>query len=107
MVSAHATGATGFLSPLASVAPGLVRSLYDLVRVEDYKGAYAPQVEAALLHRLVNPAGVPGLKAAAAMMGRDAGPTRPPLPALDAAAGVALRDGMSKLARLGAEQRGW
>lgn len=107
MVSAHATGATGFLSPLANVAPRLVRSLYDRVKVEDYKGAYDAQVQAALLHRVIHPHGVPALKMAAREMGRDPGPVRPPLVGLNADGSADLARELKALPALASEPRGW
>lgn len=107
MVSAGATGATGLLSPLATFAPKLVRQLYDLCRKEDYKAAFAAQEAAALLFRALKGPGVPGLKAAAQLAGRDCGLLRPPLPPLDAAATQALATAIAAVPGTQAEPRGW
>ncbi len=107
MVSPTRTGATGFLSPLANVAPRLVRALYDRVKVEDYKGAYDAQVEAALLHRMIHPHGVPALKMWTREMGREHGARPPPLVGLDAEGSAQLARDLTTLKSLAAEPRGW
>lgn len=107
MISAGAIGATGMLSPLASVAPKLVRKLYDLCRAENYQAARSLQEEAAILFRLLHDAGPAGLKAAAKAMGRDCGVPRQPLPALTDAEARTLVAEISKVASVKAEPRGW
>ena len=64
MISASAVGATGMLSPLTTVAPRLVRELYELCRAEKYKDARRAQEAAAILFRVFKGVGVSGLKAA-------------------------------------------
>jgi 4-hydroxy-tetrahydrodipicolinate synthase len=105
MISASAIGATGMLAPLASVSPRLVRGLYDLCRAEKYNDARAQQEEAAILFRLFRDGGVPGLKAAVRVMGRDCGDPRPPLLAL--ADTKALAAELAGVAGVKAEPRGW
>ena len=105
MISAGAIGATGMLSPLASVSPRLVRGLYDLCRAEKYQDALGLQQEAAILFRLFRDAGVPGLKAAARLMGRDCGGPRPPLPALADTKTLAAE--LAGIAGVKSEPRGW
>ncbi len=107
MISASAIGATGLLSPLAGLAPRLVRKLYDLCRAEQYKGAGPAQEDAAILFRIFKDNGICGLKVAAAAMGRDCGNPRPPLPTLDEAEKKALVAEMSAVAAVKAEPRGW
>jgi 4-hydroxy-tetrahydrodipicolinate synthase len=105
MVSAGAIGATGLLSPLATIAPNLVHELYDLCQAENYKAAHSPQLDAAILFRLFRDAGPAGLKAAARQFGRDCGDPRLPL--------VPLADERALMAELAAveilktEPRGW
>lgn len=105
MISASAIGATGLLSPLASIAPRLVSNLYRACRAENYVAARPMQEDAAILFRLMRDSGVAGLKAGAAAQGRDCGDPRPPL--------VTLRDGsglqasMAQARSLAAEPRGW
>jgi len=105
MISASAIGATGLLSPLASLAPRLVSNLYRACRAENYVAARPMQEDAAILFRLMRDSGVAGLKAGAAAQGRDCGDPRPPL--------VTLRDGsglqasMAQARSLAAEPRGW
>jgi dihydrodipicolinate synthase/N-acetylneuraminate lyase len=79
MISAAAIGATGLLSPLASIAPQLVGELYRLCRQESYQTARPLQEDAAVLFRLLRDTGVGGLKAAARRRGRPCGEPRPPL----------------------------
>jgi len=107
MISAGAIGATGMLSPLASISPKLVHELYGLCRAENYRAARAPQEDAAILFRLLRDCGPAGLKAATKAMGRDCGAPRPPLPELLHAAARALAAEISKVVSVKAEPRGW
>ena len=56
MVSAAAIGATGLFSPLAGVAPKLVRKLYDLCRDGQLFDAREAQEEVGALRQLLKPA---------------------------------------------------
>lgn len=107
MISARAIGATGVLSPLSNIAPRLVHELYDFCRVENYQDARSKQTELAALHRLLRQTGVPGLKAAARVMGRDCGVPRPPLSALADAECRALTENLSAISGINSEPRGW
>ena len=107
MISARAIGATGVLSPLSTVAPRLVRELYDFCRVENYQDARGKQTELAALQRLLRQTGVPGLKAAARIMGRDCGTPRPPLSALTDAECRALAKNISAISGIKSEPQGW
>ena len=83
MISAAAVGATGMVSSIAGIAPGLVHDLYTLCRKENFEEARPAQEKAAILFRALRDTGVSGLKVAHRSMGRDCGNPRPPLPALD------------------------
>jgi 4-hydroxy-tetrahydrodipicolinate synthase len=107
MISARAIGATGVLSPLSNIAPRLVHELYDFCRVENYRDARGKQTELAALHRLLRHIGVPGLKAAARVMGRDCGVPRPPLVALANTDYRALAENLSTIKGISSEPRGW
>jgi 4-hydroxy-tetrahydrodipicolinate synthase len=107
MISAGAVGATGLLSPLASVAPELVRTLYDLCRSERYKDARRQQEDAAILFRLLRNTGVPGLKTATQIMGRDCGRPRPPLPPSTETEARALAAELAAIESIKTEPRGW
>jgi 4-hydroxy-tetrahydrodipicolinate synthase len=107
MISAGAVGATGLLSPLASVSPRLVGELYRACRREKYKEAYPLQEDAAILYRALRDAGVPGLKAAVRAFGRDCGNPRAPLPALDASCAQNLIGQIAAVHSTTAEPRGW
>ena len=107
MVSAAAIGATGLFSPLAGVAPKLVRQLYDLCRQEAYSAARPPQEAVAALHQAVKGGGVAGVKAAMRLMGRDCGVPRVPVPALEDAEVGALAGKLERLEALRDEPRGW
>jgi 4-hydroxy-tetrahydrodipicolinate synthase len=107
MISAGATGATGMLTPLSSVAPKLVRELYDLCRAEKYAEARPVQEDAALLFRALKESGAIGLKAAAKYLGRDCGIPRPPLPPMGAEATQDLIATLSTSGRANSEPRGW
>lgn len=107
MVSAAAIGAEGVFSPLAAIAPGLTRRLYDLCREDRLFEARAPQEEMAALRQLVKKAGAASLKAALRAMGRDCGDVRPPLRALGEVERGRLAEGLATMAALQAEPRGW
>ncbi len=107
MISAGAVGATGMLSPLATVSPRLVRKLYDLCRAEKYKDAFGAQEDAAILFRVFHDTDAAGLKAAARVMGRDCGIPRAPLRGLDEARTHALTAAMSRAQAIKTEPRGW
>lgn len=107
IISAHATGATGLLSSVANVAPGLVRKLYDLAVLEKYLEARPAQVDAAFLYRLFHKHGVAGLKVGCKLMARDCGQARPPLPVMDGAIVDEIGNEIAKVAALTTEKRGW
>jgi 4-hydroxy-tetrahydrodipicolinate synthase len=107
MVSAHATGATGFLAPTAIIAPQLMKHLYQHVCQEKYKEAHDLQVDAAFLYRLFDKYGVAGLKVGAKLMARDCGQARPPLPIMDGVVVDAIAHELTKVKALAIEKRGW
>jgi 4-hydroxy-tetrahydrodipicolinate synthase len=106
MVSAGAIGATSMFSPLAGVAPKLVRRLYDICRTEKYFEARKPQEDLAALRQAIRQAGGGGLKGAMRVMGRDCGEPRPPLDALGEAY-PALASALKAMPALRDEPRGW
>jgi 4-hydroxy-tetrahydrodipicolinate synthase len=103
MVSAAAIGATGLFSPLAGVAPKLVRSLYDSCRQNLLVEARSAQEAVAALRQHLKTSA--SLKAALRAMGRDCGVPRPPLQALDAEAAKTLADTIEPMLR--DEPHGW
>ena len=105
MVSAAAIGATGMVSSLAAVAPGLVRALYESCRDGKLFEARAAQERMASLRHAMKPGGAPQLKAALRALGRDCGDPRPPLMPVDAADAKALSLALDTL--LADEPRGW
>jgi 4-hydroxy-tetrahydrodipicolinate synthase len=107
LVSAAAIGARGLFSPLAVIAPTLVRRLFDLCAAHKLFEARALQEDAAALRQIVKPGGVAALKAAARVMGRDCGVPRPPLLPLNAEAEKTLTAAISQLTALAGEPRGW
>lgn len=107
MISAKAIGTTGAFCPLASVAPALVREVYDACRTEDYSAARKPQEELAALRQLLKKGGVAALKAALRAMGRECGEPRYPLMPLGEVERVSLSDQLAALTALRAEARGW
>jgi dihydrodipicolinate synthase/N-acetylneuraminate lyase len=107
LISAGAIGATGVFSPLAGIAPYLVRRLYGLCRAEKYREARRPQEEIAALRQMVKRDGVAGLKGAMRAMGRDCGGPRPPLRALDAGAYEKLTMELGALPAVREEHHGW
>jgi 4-hydroxy-tetrahydrodipicolinate synthase len=107
MISAKAIGTTGTFSPLASIAPALVRRVHEACRKEDYSAARAPQEELAALRQLLKKGGIAALKAASRAMGRDCGEPRYPLMPLGEAERVSLSDQLAAVTALRAEPRGW
>ena len=107
MISAHATGATGFLAPTAIVAPQLMKKLYEHVSKEKYKEAHDLQVDAAFLYRLFDKHGAAGLKVGAKLMARDCGQARPPLPVMDGVVIDEIAHELTKVKALATEKRGW
>ena len=106
-VSARAIGATGLMSPLASIAPALVRRMFDDCAKDRLFEARAAQEDVAALRQIMKSGGVAALKSVMRIMGRDAGHPRPPLPPLSAEAEAKLKAGMAAITALGSEKRGW
>jgi len=107
LVSAAAVGAHSMFSPLAVIAPKLMRRLFDLCAAQKLFEARGLQEDAAALRQIVKPGGVAALKAAARAMGRDCGHPRAPLLPLDAAAEKTLTVAIAQLPALADEPRGW
>jgi len=107
MISAAAVGATGMVSSVSSIAPGLVRELYALCDAERFAEARPAQERAAILFRALRDHGASALKAAARSMGRDCGKARPPLPELGEAATRALFLELSAAGVTTSEPRNW
>ena len=107
MVSAGAIGAKGAFSPLAAIAPGRVRELYDLCRKDRLFEARKVQEEIAALRQLVKKAPAASLKAALRAMGRDCGEVRPPLRPVGEEEYGRLSEAVAEIAALRAEPRGW
>jgi len=103
MVSASAIGASGLFSPLAGIAPKLIRRLYESCRKDQLLEARTAQEAVAALRQHLKTSG--SLKAAARALGRDCGVPRPPLQALDAEATRALAAALEGTLR--DEPRGW
>jgi 4-hydroxy-tetrahydrodipicolinate synthase len=106
-VSAAAIGSRGLFSPLAVIAPKLMRRLFDLCTAQKLFEARALQEDAAALRQIVKLGGVAALKAAARAMGRGCGDPRPPLLPLDSATEKMLTAAITQLAALADEPRGW
>jgi 4-hydroxy-tetrahydrodipicolinate synthase len=104
MVSAAAIGATGIFSSLASIAPRLVRTLYDHCRANRLVEARSAQEAIAAVGQLLK-GGARALKAASRVMGRDCGDPRPPLIAANSSASTAIEAELPKI--LCDEPRGW
>jgi 4-hydroxy-tetrahydrodipicolinate synthase len=107
MVSAAAIGAGSLFSPLAGVAPRLVRQLYELCADQKLFEARNVQEELAALRQLIKRSGIAGLRAAMAAMGRACGAPRPPLESLEHRAADLLHAQLGALRGLSAEPRGW
>ncbi len=107
MVSSGAIGAKTLFSPLAGVAPKLIRQLYDLCRQDKYVDARPAQEQVAALYQAVKVPGLCGLKGAVSVMGRECGNVRAPNTLLGAAARDTLASALKGLPALAAEPRGW
>jgi 4-hydroxy-tetrahydrodipicolinate synthase len=108
MVSASVMGGFGAFSALASVAPGLVRQVYDMCAREDYIWARKGQEDLAALRQIVmKPRLETGLKGALRALGRDCGQPRPPSKALGEAEYGTLSASLDAMKFLGTEPRGW
>jgi 4-hydroxy-tetrahydrodipicolinate synthase len=108
MVCASVIGGFGAFSSLASVAPRLVRQVYDLCAKEDYIRARKGQEDLAALRQIVmKPRLETGLKGALRALGRDCGQPRPPSKALGEPEYGTLAESLDAMKFLGAEPRGW
>ncbi|MEQ1911950.1 MAG: dihydrodipicolinate synthase family protein [Vicinamibacterales bacterium] len=96
--AALCAGVSGGILALASLVPDACVRLFELVRAGNYEAARDLQRQVLPLARLISTGyGVPGLKAALALSGIDAGLPRPPLAPAPEAAVSALRTALSAL----------
>jgi 4-hydroxy-tetrahydrodipicolinate synthase len=107
MISAAAIGATGLLSPLASIAPQLMSKLYALCIAEKFAEARPAQEQAAFIYRALRDSGVAGFKSGMRAMGRDCGTPRAPLAALTEADSKVLLAELTAAGTMNSEPRGW
>ena len=107
LVSARAIGAKGLFSPLAGVAPVLLRGLYDHCKKEQYRDARQAQEAIAAVRHALKKDGIAGLKAAVAAMGRDCGGPRYPLLPLGEAERLRVAEQLAAMPALRGEPRGW
>jgi len=107
MVPAGVIGAMGVFSPLAGVAPNLVKQVYALCTDQKFTAARAGQEDLAELAHTLKLAGLAGLKAAMRVMGRECGRPRPPSRALSDAEHATLTKDLNAMKFLQSEPRGW
>ncbi len=107
MVPNGTLGGSGVFSPLASIAPRLVRELHELCRKQQFVQARKIQEQLAELHHLVKTAGRSGLKGAMRALGRDCGEPRLPAIGLGEAELARFMERVGALPYLRAEPRGW
>jgi len=107
LISAFSIGARSAFAPLAIVAPRTVARLFAACAREDYAQARRDQEALAALVQAVRPWGVPGLKAAARIMGRDLGEVRAPLTPVPAADRKRMAAAIRAIALLRDEPQGW
>jgi 4-hydroxy-tetrahydrodipicolinate synthase len=107
MVQPGVLGAKGAVSGLSTIAPKLVRQVYDLCASEKFIEARKPQEQLAWLYHVTKRDGVPGFKEVLRLVGRDCGEARPPLHGLTPAQRDALTGEVSRMSFLEAEQYGW
>jgi 4-hydroxy-tetrahydrodipicolinate synthase len=113
-VPAFALGGSGVFSPLAAIAPGLVRDVYNLCKARKFIEARGKQENIAELHHLVKEAGqsglkdgIAGIKCAMAVMGRECGAPRPPVRALGEVERGRIAEAVRAMPFLQSEPRGW
>jgi 4-hydroxy-tetrahydrodipicolinate synthase len=107
MVPNGVVGGLGVFSPLAGVAPKLVKRIYDLCTQQQFTQARPAQEDMAELAHRLKIAGLAGLKGALRAMGRDCGRPRPPARALNETEQGKLADDLLAMKFLQAEPRGW
>lgn len=100
-------GGNGAFSPLAAVAPKLVRELYELCRKQQFTQARKLQEQLAELHHVLKKAGRSGLKGAMRAMGRDCGEPRLPALGLGEFELGSFMQQVSAMPYLRTEPRGW
>ncbi len=106
-VSAYSIGASGSVSPLAAIAPRLVRRCHDDCRADRLWEARKAQESLAALRKLLKDFGFAGLKFALQALGRDCGPHRAPVRELSGAEAGRLAATLEAFAPLADEPRGW
>ena len=79
MVSLYAIGGSGAFSAMSSIAPKLICELNAICVKGDYAAAQQAQFTVSKLYSLMKPWPASSLKAVTAKLGRDVGPTRPPV----------------------------
>jgi 4-hydroxy-tetrahydrodipicolinate synthase len=114
LVPASALGGNGAIVPLAGVAPGLVRQVYELCKQEKFVEARGMQEDIASLHHAIREAGesglkdgLAGIKSAMAFMGRECGVPRPPVRPLGEIERGRLEEQLQAMSFLKTEPRGW
>jgi len=114
MVSAGALGGTGMFSSLSAIAPKLVRSLFDMCKMEQFVEARGVQENIGALNHAIKAAGSSGLgdglagtKAVLASMGRDCGAPRPPVRRAGEIERGRLLEAIAAMPFLKDEPRGW
>jgi 4-hydroxy-tetrahydrodipicolinate synthase len=106
-VSMYAIGGSGGLSALSSVAPNLIHKLHAACLKEHYAAAQQDQFAVSQLYSLMKPWPASSLKAMLAKLGRDLGPTRPPVMPLHANAAADLWRAIEATKILAHEPRAW
>jgi len=102
-----AVGGAGAFSACGAVAPRLVKAVYEACAAGDYQRARPLQHKLSHLFQLIKVNYPAGIKAAMALLGRPAGPSRKPVPPLDPDALKRLRAELEKLGVLAEEPHGW
>jgi dihydrodipicolinate synthase/N-acetylneuraminate lyase len=107
MVQPGVLGAKGAVSGLSTIAPKLVRQVYELCASEKFIEARKPQEQLAWLYHVTKRDGLPGFKEVLRLVGRDCGDVRPPVRGLTSAQRAAIADEVSRMSFLKAEQQNW
>jgi dihydrodipicolinate synthase/N-acetylneuraminate lyase len=107
LLPSYALGACGSFSSSGAIAPNLCNKFFASLEAHDWETARECQYKIARLWRLFKEQYPSSLKGAMAMMGRNVGPTRSPLPTATEERKKFLREQLEELNILQTEPHGW
>jgi 4-hydroxy-tetrahydrodipicolinate synthase len=107
LLASFPLGAKGSFSSCGAIAPGLCNKFYAALVANDWETARQCQYKITKLYRLFKDQYPSSLKGAMISMGRDAGPTRSPLPTASKERVEFLCKQLEELGVMDTEPRGW